>query len=110
VRPTRAIIAIAALAAAAGALAGCRAEEQGRALIYDKGTYAGPKDPALTPKQIDELNARVMMQGGTNAGIAPGAPPPPVRASESKSQPVPPPASKVNEVDLNRRLRQQFGN
>ena len=51
-RLTRAIIAIAALAAAAGALAGCRAEEQGRALIYDKGTYAGPKDPALTPKQI----------------------------------------------------------
>jgi len=110
VRAPRAIIAIAALVAAAGALAGCRAEEQGRELLYNKGTYSGPKDPALTPKQIDELNTRVMMQGGPNAGIAPGAPPPPVRASESKSEPAPPPASKVNEVDLNKRLRQQSGN
>lgn len=113
-RTSRSIFAVVALVVAAGLLAGCRAEEQGRELLYNKGNYSGPMDPELTPKQIDELNARVMLQGGPNAGIAPGAPPPPVRASQTTPDAAPPPAptpaTPVNETELNNRLRQQSGN
>lgn len=50
------------LALAALALGGCRSEEQGRALQFEKGTYLGEPDQTLTNEQIDELRHRAMRQ------------------------------------------------
>lgn len=57
---------IPALAAAALALAltACDEAEQGRVLRYEKGTYLGKSDSALTDQQREELRARVGLQGG----------------------------------------------
>ncbi|HEY9536949.1 MAG TPA: hypothetical protein VIS03_05090 [Kiloniellaceae bacterium] len=46
------------------ALAACDEAEQGRILHYEKGTYLGQSDTALTDAQRDELNARVKRQSG----------------------------------------------
>jgi len=40
------------------ALAGCREEEHGRILFYDKGVYLGAPDQKLDPAQIDALRYR----------------------------------------------------
>ena len=41
---------------------GCREEEQNRLLFYDKGTYQGQPDPALTDQQVDALRQRAAGQ------------------------------------------------
>jgi len=43
----------------ASTLQGCRKDEQGRILYYDKGTYLGHPDEKLTPAQVEALRQRV---------------------------------------------------
>lgn len=53
--------------AAAGlllSLAACDESEQGRVLLYEKGTYLGQSDSELTDQQRQELRARAMLQSG----------------------------------------------
>lgn len=54
---TRLLAVGAALAAAAGLLAGCNDEE--RPLHFAKGKYAGPQDAPLSAEQLDSLKQRV---------------------------------------------------
>jgi len=42
----------------------CREEEQGRLLSYEKGTYLGKADSALSAEQLNELANRSRLQGG----------------------------------------------
>lgn len=44
------------------ALAGCREEEQGRVLLYDKGHYLGKKDQPLSAETLSELRQRGLKQ------------------------------------------------
>jgi hypothetical protein len=102
----RTIIACAAIVLVAGALAGCREEEQGRALIPDKGTYGGPPETALTKEQIEKLTDRAALQGETTAGGPAGGPatadtPPRAAPVPAQAQESPTPAS---EKALNERL------
>ena len=53
-----------ALAAAAVLLGACDEAEQDRVLRYEKGTYLGPQDRALSAEEQGELRARTRMQGG----------------------------------------------
>lgn len=46
----------------AAMLVGCRAEEQGRPLAYDKGVYQGQPDEALPEAKLDELRGRARLQ------------------------------------------------
>lgn len=55
----------AALGLAATSIAGCRDEEQGRMLLYEKGTYKGQPDTPLSPQRIDELRQRAAGQRAT---------------------------------------------
>jgi hypothetical protein len=41
---------------------GCREDEQNRPLFYDKGTYQGQPDPALTDQQVEALRQRAAGQ------------------------------------------------
>jgi hypothetical protein len=41
---------------------GCREEEQNRPLFYDKGSYQGQPDPALTDQQVEALRQRAGAQ------------------------------------------------
>lgn len=59
--------AMAAILAAVLALAGCKAEEQGRQVKLDKGTYAGPRDTEVSPAARLALQQRI---AGQNDGIA----------------------------------------
>ena len=45
-------------------LTGCRAEDQGRPLLYEKGTYLGKQEPALTAEQRAALDRRATPQAG----------------------------------------------
>jgi hypothetical protein len=54
----RLVAALAGLLLSALALAGCRVEEQGRVLRYEKGTYLGKPDTALTETQRNALRQR----------------------------------------------------
>ena len=49
--------------ASALVLAACRAEEQGRAIRYQKGTYMGKPDTALSGEQLKNLRDRSRYQG-----------------------------------------------
>ena len=40
----------------------CREDEQSRPLTYDKGTYQGQHDEALTDEQVDTLRQRSARQ------------------------------------------------
>jgi hypothetical protein len=40
----------------------CREDEQSRPLTYDKGTYQGQQDEALTEEQVDTLGQRLARQ------------------------------------------------
>ena len=44
-------------------VAACDEAEQGRALRYEKGTYLGPKENALSATQLNELRQRATLQG-----------------------------------------------
>lgn len=44
------------------ALAGCRAEEQGRVTGYEQGVYQGKKDQTIDEATRDELRERVRRQ------------------------------------------------
>ncbi len=63
-RSRRALIALSAALAAGLLVAACDEAEQGRNLRYDKGTYQGPKDKALSDQQQADLRARTQMQKG----------------------------------------------
>ncbi len=63
-RSKRALIALSAALAASLLVAACDEAEQGRNLRYDKGTYQGPKDKALSDEQQADLRARTHMQKG----------------------------------------------
>ncbi len=43
------------------ALSGCRADEQGRQISLDKGSYQGKKDTPLTGEQRHELRERTLL-------------------------------------------------
>ncbi len=53
------------LLAAALALAGCRQDEQGRVMRYQKGTYLGMMEAPLTQEARDALRSRARLQGGS---------------------------------------------
>ncbi len=62
-RKSMALLVVVAVAATVS-LAGCREEEQGRILRYEKGTYLGQKDSELTEEQLNALRARARQQRG----------------------------------------------
>ena len=53
--------------ASALVLAACRAEEQGRVIRYQKGTYLGKPDTALSGEQLKNLRDRTRYQGTRTA-------------------------------------------
>jgi hypothetical protein len=63
-RSRRALIALSAAFAASLLVAACDEAEQGRTLRYEKGTYLGPTDKALSDEQQANLRARTHMQKG----------------------------------------------
>jgi hypothetical protein len=58
-------LALLAVLAPALFLSACDPAEQGRVLNYEKGTYLGKKDQALTDQVKEDLRQRAMMQKGT---------------------------------------------
>jgi len=44
------------------ALPGCRDDEQGRILLFEKGTYLGQPDQALSEDQVGDLRQRGLSQ------------------------------------------------
>jgi hypothetical protein len=50
-------------AISASLLVGCRAEEQGRVMIYQPGVYLGKKDVHLSSAQVRTLRQRSSFQG-----------------------------------------------
>lgn len=59
-------------------LGGCRKEEQGRVLQYQKGTYLGKPDQPLSEQTREALRQRMQYQGGRSslASLGGGAPGP----------------------------------
>jgi len=51
-----------ALAGLAIIAQGCREDEQNRSLTYDKGSYRGQPDQALSAEQVDLLRQRSVEQ------------------------------------------------
>lgn len=106
---------IGAAVIAAGLLAGCRVEEDGRPLIVNKGEYSGQQDTNLTPAQIEALNQRVRTQGvGDSVSGGPGgverdaaaAPPVSSAAPGGRAQPA---SAPLPESTLEQRMRMQSG-
>jgi hypothetical protein len=95
------IFAFAAIVIAAGALVGCRAEEQGRPLILDKGTYRGKADTPLSKAKLDALKDRAALQGSGGLGGGTVGP----TAFERPTQEKPAPTKKR----LSDRVRLQVG-
>jgi len=58
----RFLLALSMLFAAGLVLSACDEAEQGRILRYEKGTYLGPKDQALSNEQQADLRARSRLQ------------------------------------------------
>lgn len=56
--------ALLAVLAPAFILAACDQAEQGRVLNYEKGTYLGQKDRALSDRDKEDLRQRTLMQQG----------------------------------------------
>ena len=56
------VVVAAAVVAAMALVAGCREEEQGRPIIFEKGKYLGKPDQKLTEAQEQELRARAREQ------------------------------------------------
>ncbi len=61
-RTKRFLLMLATVFAAGLALSACDEAEQDRILRYEKGTYLGPKDQALSNEQQAALRARSRMQ------------------------------------------------
>ena len=61
----KSLFACLAVLAPAFFLSACDEAEQGRVLIYEKGTYLGEKDRALTDREKKDLRQRTLMQQGT---------------------------------------------
>jgi len=40
------------------AVQGCREDEQGRPLLYQKGTYQGQTEPPLSEQKVEQLRSR----------------------------------------------------
>ncbi len=59
---TRNFLKIFALATIVTALSSCAEEEQDRLLSYEKGTYLGKADQALTEEQVRNLMGRADIQ------------------------------------------------
>ena len=59
---TRKCLKIFALATFVTALSSCAEEEQNRLLSYEKGTYLGKADQALTEEQVRNLMGRADIQ------------------------------------------------
>ena len=59
---TRNFLKIFALATLVTALSSCAEEEQDRLLSYEKGTYLGKADQALTEEQVRNLMGRADIQ------------------------------------------------
>jgi len=90
-----------AVALAVLALAGCRAEEQGRLLEYKPGVYLGKPDTQLSEAQLRTLRHRSLLQGST---VSDGG------GSSSTSRNVRKPSDPpVNEKELRDRVRMQAG-
>lgn len=71
---------------AASMVAGCRKEEQGRILSYDKGTYLGSPEARLSEDTRVELRQRVKSQGSTqNYAFLGGGPGPSSAAMRSSA-------------------------
>jgi hypothetical protein len=51
------------IALSASLLASCRAEEQGRVIMYEPGVYLGKKDTQLSSTQVRNLRQRSGYQG-----------------------------------------------
>jgi len=67
----KAPIAIALMLLALPLLSACRDGEQGRVLLYDKGTYLGKEDAGLDVAAVLALKGRTSLQGtgsGTSVG------------------------------------------
>lgn len=66
------------LAVALTGVAGCRVEEQGRPLSYDKGTYGGAGDTALPEATRHALAERALQSIGldqkTRSAVMPAVP------------------------------------
>jgi hypothetical protein len=63
-RAKRTLLLFATVLAAGLVLSACDESEQGRILRYQKGTYMGPVDQALSAEQQAALRARSRMQEG----------------------------------------------
>jgi len=63
-RAKRTLLVLATVLAAGLVLSACDEGEQGRVLRYQKGTYLGPVDQALSAEQQAALRARSRMQEG----------------------------------------------
>jgi hypothetical protein len=61
-RTKRLLLALATVLVAGLILSACDEAEQGRVLRYEKGTYLGPKDQALSSEQQADLRARSRLQ------------------------------------------------
>ncbi len=61
-RTKRTLLALATVLTAGLVLSACDEAEQGRVLRYEKGTYLGPKDQALSSEQQADLRARSRLQ------------------------------------------------
>ena len=63
-RTKRTLLALAAVLTAGLVLSACDEAEQDRILRYEKGTYLGKTDQALSDRQLAALRARSRMQEG----------------------------------------------
>lgn len=63
-RKASSVMAVGLLLAAGFLLQGCREEEQGRILLFDKGTYIGKNVDGnkLDPATVEQLNKRAEKQ------------------------------------------------
>ena len=69
---TSSVIVAGSLIAAGLVLGACREQEQDRVLLYEKGTYLGQLDTALSEETRVALRQRSQLQRTTPAGTVPG--------------------------------------
>ncbi len=69
---TSSVIVAGSLIAAGLVLGACREQEQDRVLLYEKGSYLGQPDTALSEETRVALRERSQFQRMTQAGAVPG--------------------------------------